>query len=52
MMAHRVVQRAMNDFGRTLRSSVGVERAGRDAPLAPLTTFRVGGPADWLVETT
>ena len=21
------------------------------APLAPLTTFRVGGPADWLVET-
>jgi UDP-N-acetylmuramate dehydrogenase len=22
----------------------------RDAPLAPLTTFRVGGPADWLVE--
>ena len=22
----------------------------RNAPLAPLTTFRVGGPADWLVE--
>ncbi len=22
----------------------------RDAPLAPLTTFKVGGPADWLVE--
>lgn len=22
------------------------------APLAPLTTFKVGGPADWLVETT
>lgn len=24
-------------------------RAIRDAPLAPYTTFRVGGPADWLV---
>ena len=23
--------------------------AMRDAPLAPYTTFRVGGPADWLV---
>ena len=23
----------------------------RDAPLAPLTTFKVGGPADWLIET-
>ena len=22
-----------------------------DAPLAPFTTFRVGGPADWLLET-
>lgn len=26
------------------------DRARRDAPLAPLTTFRVGGPAEWLVE--
>ena len=26
------------------------DRARRDAPLAPLTTFRVGGLADWLVE--
>jgi len=26
-------------------------RAQRDVPLAPHTTFRVGGPADWLVET-
>ena len=26
-------------------------RAGRTSPLAPLTTFRVGGPADWLLET-
>ena len=22
-----------------------------DVPLAPLTTFRVGGPAEWLIET-
>ena len=22
----------------------------RDAPLAPYTTFKVGGPADWLVQ--
>jgi UDP-N-acetylmuramate dehydrogenase len=27
------------------------ERVQRRVPLAPLTTFRVGGPADWLVET-
>ena len=26
------------------------DRARRDVYLAPLTTFRVGGPADWLVE--
>ncbi len=25
-------------------------RVRRNAPLAPLTTFKVGGPADWLVE--
>jgi UDP-N-acetylmuramate dehydrogenase len=37
-----------NFFG-ALKEKFG-ERARRDAPLAPLTTFRVGGPADWLVE--
>lgn len=26
------------------------DRARRDAPLAPLTTFKVGGPADWLID--
>lgn len=26
------------------------ERLGRDVPLAPLTTLRVGGPADWLAD--
>jgi UDP-N-acetylmuramate dehydrogenase len=34
-----------------LRAIVGAERVRVDAPLAPYTTFRVGGPADWLVET-
>ncbi len=28
---------------------VGPERVHPGAPLAPLTTFKVGGPADWLV---
>jgi UDP-N-acetylmuramate dehydrogenase len=33
-----------------LRAAVGESRVRRDAPLAPLTTFKVGGNADWLVE--
>jgi len=39
----------MDDFFKTLSETFG-DRARRDTPLAPLTTFRVGGPADWLVE--
>lgn len=39
----------MTDLGAALTFAFG-ERARRDVPLAPLTTFRVGGPADWLVE--
>lgn len=31
-------------------AAAGVSRVARDAPLAPLTTFGVGGPADLLVE--
>ena len=38
------------DFDASLRSAFG-DRAHANAPLAPLTTFRVGGPADWLLET-
>lgn len=34
-----------------LAALVGPGRVRVDAPLAPLTTFRVGGPADVLVET-
>jgi UDP-N-acetylmuramate dehydrogenase len=34
-----------------LRSRFGVECVRLDVPLAPFTTFRVGGPADVLLET-
>ncbi len=34
----------------TLAAIVGDTRVTANAPLAPLTTFGVGGPADWLVE--
>jgi UDP-N-acetylmuramate dehydrogenase len=37
-------------FETTLRDAFGT-RVRCHAPLAPLTTFRVGGPAEWLVET-
>jgi UDP-N-acetylmuramate dehydrogenase len=33
-----------------LVAALGRDRVIAHAPLAPLTTFRVGGPADWLVE--
>ena len=36
-------------FGARLAEIVPKERVRRDAPLAPFTTFRVGGRADWLV---
>jgi len=41
----------LNDFGLALESVFGPSRVSRDAPLKGLTTFRVGGPADWLVDT-
>ena len=40
----------MSAFGDVLHAAFG-GRARPDVPLAPLTTFRVGGPADWLLET-
>ena len=40
----------MSDFGEALASAFGKDRVRRDAPLAPLTTFRVGGPAEFLFE--
>ena len=36
--------------GRELERIAGAGRVHAEAPLAPLTTFRIGGPADWLVE--
>ena len=38
------------DLVDALRRQLGAERVRRDAPLAPLTTLRVGGPADILAE--
>lgn len=40
----------MTDLAQDLAAAFGA-RVERHAPLAPHTTFRVGGPADWLVET-
>ena len=33
-----------------LVAAIGAERVSREVPLAPFTTFRVGGPAEYLVE--
>ena len=41
----------MSDFAAAMRSAFGADRLQTGAPLAPLTTFRVGGPAEWLIET-
>jgi UDP-N-acetylmuramate dehydrogenase len=37
-------------FEGQLLERFGAHRVGRHVPLAPLTTFKVGGPADWLVD--
>ena len=41
----------MSDAARAFEAAFGPDRLRCGAPLAPLTTFRVGGPADWLLET-
>ena len=41
----------MSEFREQLTRAFGAERVRSDVPLGPLTTFRVGGPADWLIET-
>jgi UDP-N-acetylmuramate dehydrogenase len=38
------------DVGARLVEAFGGGHVRRNAPLAPLTTFRIGGPADWLVD--
>jgi len=40
----------MSDFAQLLESRVGAGRVRHDVPLREYTTFRVGGPADWLFE--
>lgn len=39
----------VSQFDGRLRELVGDGRVDRDASLAPWTTFKVGGPAEWLV---
>jgi UDP-N-acetylmuramate dehydrogenase len=41
----------VNDFAAAARQAFGDGRVRAGVPLAPLTTFRVGGPAEWLLET-
>jgi UDP-N-acetylmuramate dehydrogenase len=38
------------DVDDRLAAAFGAENVRHNTPLAPLTTFKVGGPADWLVE--
>ncbi len=40
----------MSGFQESLVEAFG-DRVRREVPLAPFTTFRVGGPAEWLLET-
>ena len=41
----------MSAFASAMRSAFGADRLRAGVPLGPFTTFRVGGPADWLLET-
>jgi UDP-N-acetylmuramate dehydrogenase len=41
----------MSGFGAILEGAFGADRVRPAAALAPYTTFKVGGPADWLLET-
>ena len=38
------------DLAAQLEAALGADHVRRNASLAPLTTFKVGGPADWLVD--
>jgi UDP-N-acetylmuramate dehydrogenase len=38
------------DVDDRLAAAFGAENVRHNTPLAPLTTFKVGGPADWLVD--
>ena len=41
----------MSDVAVTLEQAFGAARVRRNVPLAPMTTFKVGGPADLFLET-
>jgi UDP-N-acetylmuramate dehydrogenase len=41
----------VSDLGARLDDAFGADRVRRDVPLAPLTTFKVGGPAEFFLET-
>jgi UDP-N-acetylmuramate dehydrogenase len=41
----------VSDLSARLEQAFGSDRVRRDVPLAPLTTFKVGGAADLLIET-
>lgn len=41
----------MSDLAAALEQRFGAERVRRNVPLAPMTTFKTGGPADLLLET-
>jgi UDP-N-acetylmuramate dehydrogenase len=41
----------MSNLAAALTAAFGADRVKADAPLAPMTTFKVGGPADLLIET-
>jgi UDP-N-acetylmuramate dehydrogenase len=38
------------EFRAAAQTAFGGDRLRRDCPLAPFTTFRVGGPAEWLLD--
>jgi UDP-N-acetylmuramate dehydrogenase len=40
----------MTHFETRMRDAFGPDRVRRAVPLGPLTTFKVGGPAEWLVD--
>lgn len=41
----------MTDLATQLTATLGEGRLQRGVPLAPMTTFKVGGPAEWFIET-
>lgn len=54
-LSHTMTAAPASDHARlddALRERLDPARLRRDVPLAPYTTFRIGGPADWLYDAT